>query len=77
MRPYVLASGAARAQFRTLDYTEEALPIPLSSPPAKSKTKLRVPGALAVSVATVLAASACVGYSFAHWVAPIAAQLVP
>jgi hypothetical protein len=76
MRPYVLASGAVRAPFRTLDYTEEALPIPLhrSAPPSKKRPAL---GAFALSVATVIAASACVAYSVTHWLAPaIATTLV-
>jgi len=84
MRPYVLASGAARAPFRTLDYSEEALPIPLreSTLPiplrrsARPEKHLAV-GALALSIGIVVAASACIGYSFAHWIAPaVAAQLV-
>src|SRR5262249_9103380 len=87
MRPYVLASGAARAPFRTLDYSEEALPIPLrestlpiplrrSTRPTRPEKHLAV-GALALSIGIVVAASACIGYSFAHWIAPaVAAQLV-
>jgi hypothetical protein len=78
MRPYVLASGAARAPFGTLDYTEDSLPIPLhSSAPPKRIAERRAVGAFALSVAAVVVTSTVVGYAVARWVAPaVSTQIV-